>query len=205
MNAVIRNVSILLVAAVILTGCTTQEPTKQSPSPQATEPTYKSAYQSGYATGKGIYHDHGKGAAVRETVWGGCARRALGAGTSAAPDRGAWVQGCLDGVANKPQDAPTATVTKRAENAALLQDYKDWADGDTAQKTAGHARKLVIAQLTETDYDIELTTDFNSTPDAKALAASFKTWWDGDNGDEGVARSILVLTAGGKRLCTERI
>ncbi|MDQ0945980.1 hypothetical protein QFZ67_007685 [Streptomyces sp. V1I1] len=112
---------------------------ERSPSPRVTEPTHVIACRAGYAAGKAVYDTSGKGAAVRESVWGGYTRRALEAGARAEADRGAWVQGCLDGVAAKPQDLPTATVTQRAENNELLQSFRAWARSNGAQEEAKHA------------------------------------------------------------------
>ncbi|MGW6928206.1 hypothetical protein ACWGA9_44270 [Streptomyces sp. NPDC054950] len=165
------------------------------------------AYQAGYTAGKAVYDTSGKGAAVRETVWGGCTRRALAAGASAERDRGAWVQGCLDGVAAKPQTLPTSIVTKRAENDELLESFHSWARSNGAQEQAEHAKKLATVQLTDTDYDIELATDYGALPQQQPqmLAQFFVDWWDGDHGESGIARNLVILGAGGKRLLTQRI
>ncbi|MFE9679386.1 hypothetical protein ACFYO5_35640 [Streptomyces sp. NPDC006259] len=168
------------------------------------------AYGAGHETGKAIYDSEGKGAAVRETVWGGCTRRALDAkATEAVADRGAWVQGCLDGVANRPASPPTATVTSRTEDAELMVAFRSWVHATGGQKLAQHVSKLTVAQLTKTDYDIELTTDYipASQEQANELARSFVTWWDGDNGrgEDGVARNVLVLGGDGKMLLAQRI
>ena len=207
MNAVIRNMSILAVGALVLTGCGADDSSKNSPSPRASEPAHATAYRAGYATGKSVYDSGGKGAAVRETVWGGCTRRALDAGASAESDRGAWVQGCLDGVAARPQHLPTATVTKREENAELLKSFRTWASRNGAQDEAKHTSRLVTVQLTENDFDIELSTDYKgkSQQQPESLAQYFVKWWDGDSGADGTARNILILEAAGRRIVAKRI
>ncbi|MEH0544507.1 MULTISPECIES: hypothetical protein [unclassified Streptomyces] len=69
--------------------------------------------------------------------------------------------------------------------------------------------KLIVAQLTRTDYDLELSTEYDaaSREQANELARSFVTWWDGDHGkgEDGVARNVLVLGGDGKMLLTQRI
>ncbi|MGY5129864.1 hypothetical protein [Streptomyces nigrescens] len=145
---------------------------------------------------------------VRETVWGGCTRRALDARTRAAEaDRGAWVQGCLDGVANKSAAPPTATVTKREENTGLLRSFRAWADAHERRESARHASKLTTVRLTARDYDIELVTDYgpDHREEAQELARHFVTWWDGDHGGEGIARNVLVMGGDGRRLLHRRI
>ncbi|MGK5641993.1 hypothetical protein ACSNOK_27295 [Streptomyces sp. URMC 126] len=59
------------------------------------EETSESAYDDGFDTGQDVLEARGKGAAVREVVWGGCEKRAEKAGT-AYPD--AWTRGCRKGV-----------------------------------------------------------------------------------------------------------
>ncbi|WP_171165407.1 hypothetical protein [Streptomyces sp. I05A-00742] len=59
------------------------------------EETSASAYEEGFDTGQDVLEARGKGAAVREVVWGGCEQRAKEAET-AYPD--AWIRGCRKGV-----------------------------------------------------------------------------------------------------------
>lgn len=207
MNALIRSACILAVGALVLTGCGTEGSPKKSPSPRATQPAHASAYRAGYTAGKAVYDASGKGAAVRETVWGGCTRRALDAGAPAEQDRGAWVQGCLDGVAAKPQNPPSATVTKRAEDSELLESFRTWARSNGAQEEAQHANRLVTVRLTDSDYDIELATDYSAQAQkqSRTLAQHFVEWWDGDHGKTGVARNVLILGTADKRLLAKRI
>ncbi|MEV6393542.1 hypothetical protein AB0M39_01965 [Streptomyces sp. NPDC051907] len=157
-----------------------------------------------------MYDTAGKGAAVREDTWGGCTRRALDADTpESEADRGAWVQGCLDGVFNKPAALPAAAVTNRTEDSGLLQSFRAWAEENGAHESAPHVSKLTTTQLTQKDYDIELTTDY--TPETREqaadLARDFVAWWDGDHGSnkDGTARNVLILGADGERLLHQRI
>ncbi|MBZ4318319.1 hypothetical protein [Streptomyces huiliensis] len=57
--------------------------------------TSESAYDDGFDTGQDVLEARGKGAAVREVVWGGCEKRARESRT-AYPD--AWTRGCRKGV-----------------------------------------------------------------------------------------------------------
>ncbi|MEJ8651826.1 hypothetical protein WKI65_28000 [Streptomyces sp. MS1.AVA.3] len=153
-----------------------------------------------------MYASDGKGAAVRETTWGGCTRRALDA-RSAEADRGAWVRGCLDGVSNAPQNPPTATVTRRSQDPKLLNGFRAWANDNNARKAATRISKLTTAQLTKTDYDIELTTTYTPATQRQAgeLAKAFVAWWDGDHGNDGVGRNVLILAGDGTRLTASRL
>ncbi|MFG2987760.1 hypothetical protein ACGFZK_00275 [Streptomyces sp. NPDC048257] len=193
-----------------LAGCGTGQPFDGSApeSRSSSAPGYIAAYRAGYAAGKAVYDSSGKGAAVRETVWGGCTRRALQAGSAAEMDRGSWVQGCLSGVANAPEQLPTGPVTKRTTNAEMLERFRAWARGKGEAQEVDHARMLVTVQLTERDYDVELSTDYpagSGKPGSEALAHSFVQWWVGDRGRDGTARNVLVLGADGKRLTAQRI
>ncbi|MEU9984881.1 hypothetical protein [Streptomyces sp. NPDC050856] len=167
---------------------------------------YTAAYLAGHRAGGAVRVSGGKGAAVREAVWGGCARRALDA-QAARPDRGAWVRGCLDGVAGRPERPPAATVTRRTGNPALLRGFVAWARANGAAGPAGHTGALVTVRLTDTDYDIELATDHpaGARGRARELAAVFAVWWDGDHGRDGRAWHVLVLAADGTRLHTARL
>jgi hypothetical protein len=208
MNALSRSACILAVGALFLTGCGgTEGSSKKTSPPPAANPEHVTAYRAGYTAGKAVYDASGKGAAVRETVWGGCTRRALDTGASAERDRGAWVQGCLDGVAAKPQNPPTGTVTERAEDSKLLESFRTWARSNGAQDEAQHANKLVTVQLTANDYDIELGTDYSAQAQqqSRTLAQHFVKWWDADHGKTGVARNVLILGPTGKRLLAKRI
>ncbi|MGZ9928917.1 hypothetical protein ACXNSR_03405 [Streptomyces sp. NC-S4] len=166
------------------------------------------AYRAGHTAGKAVYDSDGKGAAVRETVWGGCTRRALQAGGDAETDRGSWVRGCLDGVANAPERLPAGPVTQRTPDAEMLERFRASARTRGETRQVDHVRVLAVAQLTEHDYDVELGTDYpagSATPGPEALARSFVEWWDGDHGRAGTARNVLVLGADGARLTAQRI
>ncbi|MBO0653733.1 hypothetical protein J1792_13365 [Streptomyces triculaminicus] len=63
------------------------------------EGTARSAFAEGFAAGQEVLEKHGKGAAVRETVWGGCEKRAEEAGTGYPDD---WIRGCRKGVQSFP-------------------------------------------------------------------------------------------------------
>ncbi|WP_159047430.1 MULTISPECIES: hypothetical protein [unclassified Streptomyces] len=145
---------------------------------------------------------------MRETVWGGCTRRALQAGSAAETDRGSWVRGCLNGVANAPEQLPAGPVTRRATDAEMLERFRAWARAKGEAQQVDHVRMLVTAQLTEKDYDVELSTDYSAgpgNPGSESLAQSFVEWWDGDRGRDGIARNVLVLGTDGERLTAQRI
>jgi hypothetical protein len=188
-----------------LAGCATSKPSAR-PAPTPTQAAYARAYLAGHKTGKAVYISDGKGAAVRETTWGGCTRRALDA-KDAEADRGAWVRGCLDGVNNAPLNPPTATVTHRSQDPKLLDSFRAWARDNNAQNPAMHTSKLTTAQLTNTDYDIELTTTYTQATQnqAKELAKTFIAWWDGDHGKSSVGRNVLILASDGTRLAASRL
>ncbi|MEU9801304.1 hypothetical protein [Streptomyces sp. NPDC051000] len=201
----------MAVAALVgLVGCGSGKPfdgpTPESGSPA--EPAHVAAYRAGYTVGKAVHDSSGKGAAVRETVWGGCTRRALQADGGAEMDRGSWVRGCLNGVAHVPEQLPSGPVTRRTTDAEMLERFRAWARTGGEAQQVDHARVLTVAQLTEHDYDVELSTDHSAEsgkPAAEALAQSFVEWWDGDHGRAGTARNVLVLGADGKRPAARRI
>ncbi|MGW7364483.1 hypothetical protein ACWGI8_13910 [Streptomyces sp. NPDC054841] len=223
MNRVTRTTLAVAVAALVvpLSGCSSRDSSgfpgsggsvHASASPSPSEPAHVAAYRAGHRAGKAVYDSSGKGAAIRETVWGGCTRRALAAGRAAEADRGAWVRGCLDGVAHAPENPPTGPVTRRTQDARLLKEFRTWAAESPEGESAGHAKTLATVQLTDRDYDIELSTDYTpaeqtqSPAQVQALADVFVDWWDGDPvGDGGVVRNVLVLGAGGERLFTRRM
>ncbi|MFE3862276.1 hypothetical protein ACFXPT_17830 [Streptomyces goshikiensis] len=207
----VRVIGMTVAALAGLAGCGGGEPLDGSapgPRPSAV-PAYVAAYRAGYTAGKAVYDSSGKGAAVRETVWGGCTRRALQAGGAAEEDRGAWVRGCLGGVARAPEQLPTGPVTKRATDAEMLERFRARARAEGETRQADHVRVLTVVQLTERDYDVELSTDYPAGPPGKpgseSLARSFAEWWDGDHGRDGTARNVLVLGVDGKRLTAQRI
>ncbi|MFE3626720.1 hypothetical protein [Streptomyces goshikiensis] len=205
-----RVIGMTVAALVGLVGCGGGRPLGGS-APESRPPAvpaHVAAYRAGYSAGKAVYDSSGKGAAVRETVWGGCTRRALQAGGAAETDRGAWVRGCLNGVARAPEQLPTAPVTTRTTDAAMLERFRARARTEGEAREAAHVRVLTIVQLTERDYDVELSTDYPAgagKPGSEALARSFVEWWDGDHGRDGTARNVLVLGADGKRLTAQRI
>ncbi|MCZ1006642.1 hypothetical protein [Streptomyces lydicus] len=167
-------------------------------------PDFRKAYEAGYEAGRTLHDAGGKGAAVREVVGGGCARRALEAGAKAGQDRGSWVKGCHDGVGDAPQHPPARPLTKRELNPRLLEGFQAWArnEGDTA--TARHAGRVFTVELTRADYDVEVSTDYSSRAEAEEFAAAFAQWWDADDGP-GVARNLVILDAGGQRMATEQL
>lgn len=202
---------VMTVAALAgLVGCGSSEPS-DGPAPESRSsavPAYVVAYRAGHTAGKAVYDSSGKGAAVREIVWGGCTRRALQAGSDAESDRGAWVRGCLHGVTNGPERLPTGPVIKRTPDAEMLERFRAWARAKGEAPHVDHARVLAVAQLTEYDYDVELSTDYSTgseMPESESLARSFLEWWDGDHGRQGTARNVLVLGADGKRPTAQRI
>ncbi|WP_158820714.1 MULTISPECIES: hypothetical protein [unclassified Streptomyces] len=145
---------------------------------------------------------------MRETVWGGCTRRALQAGGAAEADRGSWVRGCLNGVANAPEQVPTGFVTERTTDAEMLERFRAWARTKGEAEQVDHTRMLFIVRLTAHDYDVELSTDYpagSGETGSESLTHSFAEWWDGDHGRDGTARNVLVLGADGKRLSAQRI
>ncbi|MDT0455956.1 hypothetical protein RM550_09415 [Streptomyces sp. DSM 41527] len=159
----------------------------------------------GYQEGQKLYDAGGKGAAVREVVGGGCARRSLGAGAEAGQDRGAWVKGCHDGVGDAPRHPPAHPLTKRESDPRLLKDFRAWVrrtEGDTA--TARHAGRVFTVELTGPDYDVEVSTDYRSRAKAEEFAATFARWWDADDGP-GVARSLVILDARDRRIAARRL
>lgn len=167
-------------------------------------PDFKKAYEAGYEEGQKLYAAGGKGAAVREVVGGGCARRALDAGARADRDRGAWVKGCHDGVGDAPRHPPAHPLTRREPNPRLLKDFRAWAQtqGDTA--TARHAGHVFTVELVGADYDVEVATDYRSRAEAEEFAGTFARWWDADDGP-GVARNLVILNARDQRIATERL
>ncbi|MFI5641091.1 hypothetical protein ACIA8H_27280 [Streptomyces goshikiensis] len=206
----VRVIGMTVAALAGLAGCGGGKPLDGSapgPRPSAV-PAYVAAYRAGYTEGKAVYDSSGKGAAVRETVWGGCTRRALQAGGAAEEDRGAWVRGCLNGVAHAPEQLPSGPVTTRTPDADMLERFRARARAEGETRQAGHVRVLTIVQLTERDYDVELSTDYpagSGKPGPESLARRFVEWWDGDHGRDGTARNVLVLGADGKRLTAQRV
>ncbi|WP_282791431.1 hypothetical protein [Streptomyces sp. CC224B] len=165
-------------------------------------PGYKRAYAAGYAEGRKVYDEGGKGAAVREVVHGGCARRALDAGARADGDRGSWVKGCQDAVTGAPKDPPTHPMSKREANPALLRDFRAWARAKGDAELARRSDQLFTVELAGPDYDVEVRTDYTSHGQARTFARTFADWWDKDDG-RGVARSVLVLDIHNRRIATQ--
>lgn len=165
-------------------------------------PDYKRTYAAGYAEGRKVYAAGGKGAAVREVVHGGCARRALDAGTRADGDRGSWVKGCQDAVQGAPKEPPARPMSKKEANPALLKDFRAWARTQESGALGRHADQLFTVKLTGPDYDVEVRTDYTSRSQAKKFASTFADWWDGDDGP-GVARSVLILDGHNRRIAVQ--
>ncbi|MEI5102789.1 hypothetical protein RB200_35045 [Streptomyces sp. PmtG] len=165
-------------------------------------PGYKRDYVAGYEAGRKVYDEGGKGAAVREVVHGGCARRALEADARADGDRGSWVKGCQDAVTGAPKEPPTHPMSKREANPVLLKGFRAWARSEGGEVLARHADQLFTVKLTGPDYDVEVRTDYTSGRPAKEFASAFVDWWDGDDG-RGVARSVVVLDAHNRRIAVQ--
>ncbi|MFD8260970.1 hypothetical protein [Streptomyces griseoluteus] len=169
---------------------------------------YTAAYEAGWREGKRIFEDGGKGAAVREVVWGGCVRRSL----TARPrdvvdrDRGAWVMGCKQGVGSgADRHPPTAPVTRRAPDPDLLRRFRSWAAANGEQQSARHAGRVVLVHLGTRDYDVEVACACTAgSAKADVLADAFATWWDGDDGD-GTAWNLIVTDPTGQRLFTRAL
>ncbi|MEW2512476.1 hypothetical protein [Streptomyces sp. NPDC046870] len=169
-----------------------------------TAPARTAAYDAGWATGREIHESGGKGAAVREVVWGGCVRRSLTARPRKVVerDRGAWVLGCRHGVSGAPHRRPARALTHRETDPGLLAGFRSWAAHHGARAAAAGAGRVVLVHLGDHDYDVELTASHDRAADAADLADAFTEWWDGDDGDAGVAWNLLVLTRDGERLLT---
>ncbi|MFJ4600100.1 hypothetical protein [Streptomyces griseoluteus] len=178
--------------------------------PPATGHAYTAAYEAGWREGKRIFEDGGKGAAVREVVWGGCVRRSLTArpGDVVDKDRGAWVLGCKQGAGSgADRHPPTGPVTRRAPDPDLLGRFRSWAAAHGERQSARHARRVVLVHLGTRDYDVELActcTAKSAKADVRGLADAFVTWWDGDDGD-GTAWNLIVTDPTGRRLFTRAL
>ncbi|MGW1585596.1 hypothetical protein [Streptomyces sp. NPDC002386] len=180
-------------------------------SPAGAEHGYASAYDAGWRTGERLFEDGGKGAAVREVVWGGCVRRSLTAGPQdvVGKDRGAWVLGCKQAVmSGTGRHPPARPVTRRESDPRLLARFRSWAAAHGGEQPARHVRRVVLVHLGDRDYDVELTatcTGRNVRADAKRLADTFAAWWDGDDGDGAIAWNLILLGPNGKRLTTRSL
>ncbi|MFF7966232.1 hypothetical protein ACFZC3_12820 [Streptomyces sp. NPDC007903] len=174
------------------------------------ENAYTAAYEAGWREGIRIFEDGGKGAAVREVVWGGCVRRSLTARPRDAvdQDRGAWVLGCEQGVGGgSDRHPPTGPVTRRAPAPDLLRRFRSWAAAHGEQQPARHAGRVVLVHLGTRDYDVELAGTYtakSARADVRRLADTFATWWDGDDGD-GTAWNLIVTDPTGQRLFTRAL
>ncbi|MFI2765677.1 hypothetical protein ACH5A3_43955 [Streptomyces echinatus] len=170
------------------------------------EPGYEAAYNAGWREGKQLFKDGGKGAAIREVVWGGCVRRSLKAEPHdvVEEDRGAWVLGCKQAMGSKTdRHPPTGRVTRREPDPHLLARFQSWAAAHGTKQPAQHASQLVLVHLGEQDYDVELSTAYDDTSpkaEVKRLADTFVTWWDGDDGDNARAWNLIVSARNGKRI-----
>ncbi|QJS09456.1 hypothetical protein HKX69_07940 [Streptomyces argyrophyllae] len=172
-----------------------------------TAPARSAAYDAGWRTGREILDSGGKGAAVREVVWGGCVRRSLTARPREVVerDRGAWVLGCRHGVSGARHRRPARPLTRRETDPGLLAGFRSWAARHGRKAAAAGASRVVLVHLGDHDYDVELTASHDRgdrAVDAADLADAFAEWWDGDDGDAGVAWNLLVLTRDGERLVT---
>ncbi|MFF8731737.1 hypothetical protein ACF073_35430 [Streptomyces sp. NPDC015171] len=114
--------------------------------------------------GKRLFHEGGKGSAVRE-VNGGCVRRSLTARPSAlvAQDRGARVMGCKQGVGSGAPRPPDGPVTRRENAPDLRGRFRDWAADNGAADTARHVERVTLVHLGTSEYDVELSTTYSTT------------------------------------------
>ncbi|MER5891180.1 hypothetical protein ABT160_45860 [Streptomyces sp. NPDC001941] len=111
-------------------------------------------------------------------------------------------------MANAKSTPPTGPVAKRSEDEHVLRGFRTWAEGHGAGAAARSAARLFTVQLTEVDFDVELVTSYSNPEDvarARALAGDFSRWWDGDHGDVGVARNVVILDVQGDRIATQRL
>ncbi|MGC4979236.1 hypothetical protein ACLQ18_00955 [Streptomyces sp. DT193] len=171
--------------------------------PSASAPGYRQAYDAGFAVGKRLFEDGGKGSAVRE-VNGGCVRRSLTAKPTTVVDldRGAWVLGCKQGNGNSTPHPPSGPVTRREPDADLLHRFGSWARNNKAEDSARHLTGVTLVHLDAGEYDVELTTTYTAGaegPGVRGLARDFARWWDGDDGD-GTAWNLVVADTDGQRL-----
>ncbi|WP_406177387.1 hypothetical protein [Streptomyces sp. NBC_00996] len=176
--------------------------------PSASAPGYRKAYDAGFAVGKRLFEDGGKGAAVRE-VNGGCLRRSLTAKPTAVVDldRGAWVLGCKQGTGNSTPNPPSGPVTRHEPDTDLLHRFGSWARNNEAAESARHLTRVTLVHLDATEYDVELTTTYTAGadgPGVRRLARDFARWWDGDDGD-GTAWNLVVADTDGQRLATRNL
>ena len=186
--------------------------TPKSPASRTTaEHGYEAAYDAGWREGKRLFKDGGKGAAVREVVWGGCVRRSLTAQPHnvVEKDRGAWVLGCKQAVGSgTDRHPPTTWVTRRESDPDLLARFRSWALANGVKQPARHVSQVVIVHLGDRDYDVELATAYTDTSakvEVKQLADAFATWWDGDDGDNARAWNLIVSARDGKHLITRNL
>jgi len=182
-----------------------------APSRADAERGYASAYEAGWRTGRRLFADGGKGAAVREVVWGGCVRRSLTAEPRdvVETDRGAWVRGCEQAVQSDTEPhPPVRPVTRRESDPGLLARFRTWAAAHGGEQPAQQVRRVVLVHLGDRDYDVELTTTCtgrSAQADAKRLAGTFATWWDGDDGDDSTAWNLILIGPDGRRLTTRNL
>ncbi|MET7918250.1 hypothetical protein ABZU45_20470 [Streptomyces avermitilis] len=172
---------------------------------------YEAAYDAGWREGKRLFKDGGKGAAVREVVWGGCVRRSLTAQPHnvVEKDRGAWVLGCKQAVGSgTDRHPPTRWVTRRESDPDLLARFRSWALENGVKQPARRVSQVVLVHLGDRDYDVQLATaytDSSAKAEVRQLADAFATWWDGDDGDEARAWNLIVSARDGKRLITHNL
>ncbi|MFF8941363.1 hypothetical protein ACF1A5_03590 [Streptomyces sp. NPDC014864] len=184
---------------------------KSAASRTTAEHGYEAAYDAGWRAGEQLFKDGGKGAAIREVVWGGCVRRSLTAQPHSVveKDRGAWVLGCKQAVGSgRDRRPPTGWVTRRESDPDLLARFRSWAVANGVKQPAQHASRAVIVHLGDRDYDVELATaytDSSAKAEVKQLADAFVTWWDGDDGDDARAWNLIVSTRDGEHLITRRL
>ncbi|MFJ8036068.1 hypothetical protein [Streptomyces sp. NPDC096032] len=217
MHAPAQARSVRLTAAVVFLGLVTvscgngdHTKPKSSESQTTAAHSYTAAYDAGWREGKRLFEVGGKGAAIREVIWGGCVRGSL----TAQPrdvvddDRGAWVQGCKQGVrSGSVRHPPAKPVTRRESDPDLLNRFRSWADAHGEQQPARHASQVVLIHLDKRDYDVELATTYtgkSAKAKAQRLASAFVTWWDGDDGDE-TAWNLIVNAQDGKRLTVQAL
>ncbi|KAB1990852.1 hypothetical protein [Streptomyces triticiradicis] len=202
-----RALGLVVGACLAATACSSTgdsaRPSGGTGRPSASAPGYRQAYGAGFAVGKRLFEDGGKGSAVRE-VNGGCVRRSLTAKPTAVVDldRGAWVLGCKQGSGNSTPNPPSGPVTRREPDADLLHRFGSWARKNDAADSARHLTGVTLVHLDAGEYDVELVTTYTDGadgPGVRRLAGDFARWWDGDDGD-GTAWNLVVTDADGRRL-----
>ncbi|MFD9462964.1 hypothetical protein [Streptomyces sp. NPDC060027] len=201
-----RALGLVVGACLAASACgSTGDSARPSAATSVSAPGHRQAYDSGFAVGRRLFEDGGKGGAVRE-VNGGCVHRSLTAKPASVVDldRGAWVLGCKQGTGTSAPHPPSGPVTRREPDADLLHRFGSWARENEAADSARHLTRVTLVHLDAGEYDVELTTTCTARADgagARRLARDFVLWWDGDDGTE-TAWNLLVTDTEGQRLTT---